>query len=364
MAAADDNLQRRGFCAGRRICKDFHRNCGRCSYGERTGACRYYHATDEEFQAAVERGGDVYEAVCALLWERALSEGGDEELDARRAAIVAEETAVLAEWARLAAAWEEVRQEALRAQEAAVRKRRIDGGARAGGASWKQAPPPAKRRRTRPRKKSWTLSPHSRLTRHVAHDVLAAAPPVDQVMRALKRFPVHGRRSCAVLFEATEDLALCAVVNGYKDGQGVHAHHDDEPQIMQEAPVLTYSFGAPARFVVRTDDKEEASLLTGEGTLVSMLGPGFQGAHTHAVEGARGGPRVSVGVRVVHRDLLDEGAYIFNRTRLSWEKPSGLLGGLAQLCVADYVRRHPLTDAAPSSEEMAEERGEEDALPG
>ena len=61
----------------------------------------------------------------------------------------------------------------------------------------------------------------------------------------------------------------------YAGGRGVRAHCDDEPPIQQAAPLLTYSFGASARFVVRSGDEQVASLLAGHGTLVSMLGAGF-----------------------------------------------------------------------------------------
>lgn len=63
---------RKGFHHGQEICKKYHRNGGRCTFGE---GCKFYHASEEELSAALARVGcdrryDLYDEVCLLLWER------------------------------------------------------------------------------------------------------------------------------------------------------------------------------------------------------------------------------------------------------------------------------------------------------
>lgn len=73
----------KGFHNGQEICKEYHRKFGRCTYADRVNnprGCRFYHASDEELQAAMTRLGsdpryDLYDEVCLLLWERRQQSG-------------------------------------------------------------------------------------------------------------------------------------------------------------------------------------------------------------------------------------------------------------------------------------------------
>lgn len=73
----------KGFHNGQEICKEYHRKFGRCTYADRVNnprGCRFYHASDEELQAAMARLGsdpryDLYDEVCLLLWERRQQSG-------------------------------------------------------------------------------------------------------------------------------------------------------------------------------------------------------------------------------------------------------------------------------------------------
>jgi hypothetical protein len=161
---------------------------------------------------------------------------------------------------------------------------------------------------------------------------------------------VGSRHSLCFAWEhpVDSDKSVCAIVNGYGPRGQVSHHSDDEPQLCQEIPVLTYSFGRSMTFEVLDKEtrgaRRRVALATGDGTLVAMEGSNFQEDYTHAawpVPGAPGGAyRVSVSVRVC-RGWPAKG-YFFKGTKLhvrSLEQSGRDLEELARLCVEDAVSR-------------------------
>lgn len=97
----------------------------------------------------------------------------------------------------------------------------------------------------------------------------------------------------------SEELELVAIVNGYGKGDNIQHHRDDEPQIVVECPIATYSFGTSACFEVKTRRGVlVASIPTRTGLVVSMAGQRFQKDFSHGLpRKIESGYRLSVTLR-------------------------------------------------------------------
>ena len=156
------------------------------------------------------------------------------------------------------------------------------------------------------------------------------------------------RDTLCFAFEHPEhaELELMAIVNGYGKGDNIQHHRDDEPQIVVDCPIATYSFGTSACFEIKTRRGVlvVASIPTRTGLVVSMNGQRFQMDFTHGLPGKiQEGYRLSITLRTCK--AAASSTYDFSDMRLTPQSaplpPAGGVdddaGALCQL-VASCVR--------------------------
>lgn len=78
-----------------------------------------------------------------------------------------------------------------------------------------------------------------------------------------------------------------ALLNHYPAAVGIPWHSDNEVEIDQTAPIISYSFGATARFSIRQKFGKTASVFLQEGA-VAVMPAGFQADNLHAASGCHG----------------------------------------------------------------------------
>lgn len=112
----------------------------------------------------------------------------------------------------------------------------------------------------------------------------------------LQRLRGEAERACGVAFNA-------AIVQLYRDGRDrVRWHADDSPAVGRDPVIVSLSFGAARRFLVKAIGAREPclELLLGAGDLLVMRGD-LQHTHLHCVprEPAVQDPRVNVTFRAI-----------------------------------------------------------------
>ena len=74
------------------------------------------------------------------------------------------------------------------------------------------------------------------------------------------------------------------LVNGYRAGDHIRQHSDDEEQLLVGAPIISYSFGRPVTFSVKPKSGlQQYHIRTQDGLRISMEGEDFQRRFTHGV---------------------------------------------------------------------------------
>ncbi len=100
------------------------------------------------------------------------------------------------------------------------------------------------------------------------------------------------------------------LVNWYENGTHyIAAHSDDEPQLVNESPVLSISYGATRKFRIRDKETKEivTDLLLDDNTAIVMKGD-FQKKYTHEIvkmsgkKGLECGRRINVTFRCFKKD--------------------------------------------------------------
>ena len=161
---------------------------------------------------------------------------------------------------------------------------------------------------------------------------------------------IDGRCSCAVLSKVDGLPAyVCAVLNAYEAGQGVNYHSDNEAQLLNGAPVSTYTVMGHGMFSVRYKGApaEVFKVQTTPGMLVEMIGEKFQGSFEHAVDQV-GSRRLSVSVRLICGSG-DAATYTFkNKKKKIRIVRHGRLCSLANRYISHYKARWASEIAAAS----------------
>lgn len=174
----------------------------------------------------------------------------------------------------------------------------------------------------------------------------------ENAKRALRGNRIGKRDSLCYVWNhpSIPEKCVCAIVNGYSCSQGAVAHHsDDEPQICQEVPILTYSFGSSMIFEIKRKSHKKGVQIewrgkTGDSTLIVMKGQHFQKDYTHSVlpdkSAQRSDYRISVSLRLCW--FRPTNRYAFHRTELrtlSDQHSTCDLEQLARLCTNDALTR-------------------------
>lgn len=107
------------------------------------------------------------------------------------------------------------------------------------------------------------------------------------------------------------------LLNGYRPGDHIRHHADDEQQLLRGSPIISYSFGRRVDFVVREKRGEQAyHIRTQDGLRITMEGPSFQDLFTHGIAKRKDDPpdsyRISVTVRISRQQAGDR--YAFSNT--------------------------------------------------
>lgn len=116
------------------------------------------------------------------------------------------------------------------------------------------------------------------------------------------------------LLERARELARCdeldtMLFNLYRDGSdSVSMHSDDEPSLVPNAPIVSFSFGADRFFDLDAKDGSERFRLRLENNTGLIMGPGCQQAYRHGVPKATKDPasvgwRINCTARATKRDL-------------------------------------------------------------
>ena len=118
--------------------------------------------------------------------------------------------------------------------------------------------------------------------------VMASSGALCSYSKNVRRFPWSGaiaelRKEVAIMFGTRFNMAI---LNYYRNGEDyVAAHSDNEPEIAQNYPIVTVSYGAPRIFRMREKKTKKTVLdiLTGDGTVLAMHGTDFQTIFTHEI---------------------------------------------------------------------------------
>jgi len=107
------------------------------------------------------------------------------------------------------------------------------------------------------------------------------------------------------------------LLNGYRPGDHIRHHADDEQQLLRGSPIISYSFGRRVDFVVREKwGEQEYHIRTQDGLRITMEGPTFQDLFTHGIAKRKDDPpdsyRISVTARICRQQAGDR--YAFSNT--------------------------------------------------
>jgi len=158
------------------------------------------------------------------------------------------------------------------------------------------------------------------------------------------------------------------LVNGYRPGDYISQHSDDEEQLLVGAPIMSYSFGRPVTFVVRQKSgPQDYHIRTQDGLRITMTGSDFQRLFTHGVARRKQDPPNSYRICVTARLSEKRGGATYRFSSTAAEKlpieaaqiygeapPSDPLLALVCACACDCL---PVMDAYLREQQQTPGRG-------
>ena len=147
------------------------------------------------------------------------------------------------------------------------------------------------------------LAPGALLTTaEVPH--LATLPPglFEAAAEELMRHRAHNAcRDHLAYSLARGCYEIVFLVNGYRAGDYIRQHSDDEEQLLVGAPIMSYSFGRPVTFSVKQKSGQHYHIRTRDGLRLTMEGDNFQRRFTHGVAKRKRDPPNSYRICVTAR---------------------------------------------------------------